>query len=91
MSQPVVNLSVRVTPRADRNEVTGIRPDGTILVRTQAAPTDGAANAAVVKLLAEALGIRKSDLALTHGHSAREKRFAVTALPDEALERLVKL
>lgn len=91
MSQPIVTLGVRVTPRADRNEVTGIRPDGTILVRTQAAPTDGAANAAVIKLLAEALGVRKSDLTLTHGHSAREKRFAVSVLPTGALERLVKL
>lgn len=85
MAEPIVTLAVRVTPRADRNALAGVRADGTLLVRTSAAPSDGAANKAVTELLAKVLGVRKSDVELTGGQTAREKRFTVAGLTAETL------
>ena len=92
MAQPMVEVSVRVTPRADRNAVTGVGDDGTVLVRVHAAPADGAANAAVIATLAAALGVRKSAVALKSGHTARLKRLTVEGLtPDDLALRLKAL
>ena len=50
-----ITFEVRVTPRASRNRVIGIQ-DGALRVALTAPPVDGAANEALTKLLAKALG-----------------------------------
>lgn len=72
-------LSIRVTPRSAKPGIgewkadPGGRPF--LEVRVAAAPADGAANDEVIKLLAKALGLPKSDLAIVSGHGARIKRI----------------
>jgi uncharacterized protein (TIGR00251 family) len=74
-------LSIRVTPRSARPGIGGWRqgPDGReeLEVRVAEAPADGAANAAVVKLLAKALGISRSEVSIVSGHASRHKRIEV--------------
>jgi uncharacterized protein YggU (UPF0235/DUF167 family) len=48
-----------------------------IKVSVTATPSDGKANAAVIKLLSKALGIAKSRLSLVRGHTSRHKVFRV--------------
>jgi uncharacterized protein YggU (UPF0235/DUF167 family) len=64
-------LALRVTPgaRTEGIEVAG----GRVLVRVRARPHDGAANAAVLALLAEALGVATSRLRLLRGATTRDK------------------
>ena len=64
-------LSLRVTPGA-RSETVEIG-DGRLLVKVRARPQDGAANAAVLSLLAEALGLATSRLRLLRGATGRDK------------------
>ena len=73
-------LEVRVQPRARRNEVVR-QPDGSFRVRVTAAPEGGAANRAVIALLAEALGVAPSRIALVRGAAARDKMFRVDGHP----------
>jgi len=64
-----------VTPGASRDEV---KIDGeTVLVRVTAPPADGAANDAVLALVAAALGRPRRDLTLLRGASARIKLIGV--------------
>lgn len=83
MQEPIVTLAVRVTPRADRNAVAGVRGDKTVLVRVTAAPTDGQANKAVLETLAQALGVRRGQLELVGGETSREKRVQIRGLSEE--------
>lgn len=76
LAQPGQQIAVRVTPRAARNAVT-LGPDGAVRVSVTTVPEDGKANAAVIKLLAQSLGIAKSRLVLLRGASARDKLFRV--------------
>jgi uncharacterized protein (TIGR00251 family) len=71
-----MRLSVRVTPRATRNAVAGFA-DGVLHVRVTAAPVAGAANAAVVKLLARKLGVPPRDIVLISGATGRTKLFDI--------------
>ncbi len=92
MPDPVVPLTVRVTPRADRSAVTGLRADGVVQVRVASPPVDGAANRAVCAVLAEFLGVRRSAVRVVGGATAREKRLEVLGLTSEQLAaRLVGL
>jgi len=69
-------ITVRVTPGASRDAVT---IDGnTVHLRVTAPPSDGAANDAVLRLLAAALGRPPRDLTLLRGASARIKLIGVT-------------
>ena len=75
LAQPGTEIAVRVTPRAARNAVT---LDGEMIrVTVTVVPEDGKANAAVIKLLAKALGVAKSRLVLVRGATSRDKLFRI--------------
>lgn len=70
-------LAVRVTPGAQRDAVAIV--DGAVQVRVTALPADGAANTAVLRVLAAALGRPRRDLTLLRGGTARIKLIAIAA------------
>lgn len=71
-----VVLEVRVVPRARANALTR-DPSGLLRARLTAPPVDGAANRALIDLLARALGVRRGDLEVIHGARGRDKRVVV--------------
>ena len=66
-------LALRVTP-GTRTEAVEIA-EGRLLMKVRAKPQDGAANAAVLALLAEALGVTTSRLRMLRGATGRDKLF----------------
>ena len=81
-------LQVRVTPRSARDAVEGFDAEGVLRVRVTAPPADGAANAAVAKLLSRALQLPGRDLVLVSGSTARLKLFDVPLEDDVVRRRL---
>lgn len=77
-----VQLRVRVTPRSSRDEIVGWQ-EGVLRVRVQAVPVGGRANEAVVRLLADALGLARSAAEVVRGQRGRDKTVRVVGL-DEA-------
>ena len=73
LAQPGAEIALRVTPMASRNAIEaaedGLRAYVTVV------PEGGKANAAVLKLLAKALGVAKTRLTLIRGETARDKVF----------------
>jgi uncharacterized protein (TIGR00251 family) len=69
-------LSVRVQPRASRDEVVGVQ-GGRLKIRITAPPVDGAANAHLARFLAGEFGIARSRVEIVTGQAAREKRIAI--------------
>jgi uncharacterized protein (TIGR00251 family) len=80
-----VRLAVRLTPRASREGVDGVvqGADGRrmLQLRLTAPPVDGAANAALVALVAKALKLRKSEVAIVSGEKARLKLLELSGDP----------
>lgn len=84
-------LRVRVVPRARTNALT-VEPSGTLRVRLTAPPVEGAANRALLALLARELGLRRADLEILRGDHGREKLIAVRGSSAVALAaRLARL
>ena len=83
-----VIISVRVMPRAGRSEIAGVR-EGALLVRLNAPPVDGAANAELIEVLAEALSVPKRDVSIASGMSSKQKRVRISGITvDRAASRL---
>jgi uncharacterized protein YggU (UPF0235/DUF167 family) len=74
-------LTVRLTPRGGRDALEGVAQlaDGASVLkaRVRAAPSAGEANAALVRLLAGALGVAARDVSLIAGDTARRKRVKI--------------
>ena len=72
-------ITVRVQPRARRNEVVGERGDA-IVVRLTAPPVGGKANTALRRLIAKRVGMPPSSVEIVRGAAAREKLVRVRDL-----------
>lgn len=91
-----LRLTVRLTPRGGRDTLGGTRSDeagrAQLLARVASPPVDGAANAALVKLVAKALGVPKSAVTIATGETSRIKTLEIEGDPaalERVLERLV--
>lgn len=84
-------LAVRVTPRASRNEIFGVLNDGTVKIHLTAPPVEGQANEALLKFLAEVLGVPVSRLEIVAGKTGRDKLVSVLDMDAETVhKRIVK-
>jgi uncharacterized protein (TIGR00251 family) len=80
-----LRIRLRVQPRSSRNRIAGLHGQA-VKVCVTAPPVDGAANAAVIALLATVLDVPRNRLSIVAGAAAREKQVFVTG---QGCERLV--
>jgi uncharacterized protein YggU (UPF0235/DUF167 family) len=83
-------LRVRVSPGARAGKILGVHA-GALKLSVVAAPERGRANAAVVQLVAESLGVPASAIEVTAGHASRAKSLRVALAAAEVRLRLAKL
>jgi uncharacterized protein (TIGR00251 family) len=86
VSAAPVRIGVHLTPRAGANRIDGVAA-GVLRVRVSAPPADGAANEALVRLLADALGIARGRVRLVRGATGRDKVVELEG-PDAAALRV---
>jgi len=94
-SAGVLSFNLRLTPKGGRDAIEGWSrgADGTeyLKARVAAAAQDGKANAALIAVLAKALGVPKSTLRVASGHSARLKRIEISPATAVAAARLAAM
>ncbi len=81
-----VIFKVRVIPRASKSKIVG-EYDEFLKVKLAAPPVDGAANKALVKILAKALGVSKSEVVILCGETSKTKTIELSNLALNALVR----
>ena len=82
-------LAVRVTPRASKNEIVEVLSDGTVKVHLTAPPVEGQANEALLKFLADVLGVATSRLEIVVGEGGRDKLISVTDMDTAILHKKI--
>jgi uncharacterized protein (TIGR00251 family) len=82
-----VTFQVYVVPRASRTELAG-EHNGALRVRLSAPPVDGAANRELIAVLAKALHVSQSAVAINSGHSSKIKRVTVSKCRPEILSAM---
>ena len=83
-------LRVRLTPKGGRNALIKYE-SGVLHARVAAAPVDGAANRALIALLADLLDVPRSHLELVSGETSREKGLRVRGMDGASLETRIQL
>ena len=85
-----VILRVRVIPRASHAGIDGMRGDA-LLVRLNASPVEGAANAELIEVLAGVLGVPRRDLTIVSGETSRHKRVLVAGAEASRVRDLLRI
>lgn len=85
-----VVIDVRVIPRAAKAGIAGMR-DAALLVRLNAPPVEGAANAELIEVLSKALGVPRRAVTIVAGERSRSKRVAVAGVTREAVEARITI
>ncbi len=83
-------ITIRVTPRSARNEISEILSDGTVKIRLTAAPVDGKANECLIEFLAKVMNVSKAAIEIVAGMTGREKLVTILGLtPEEVQKRIL--
>ena len=85
----VIRVSVHVQPRATRSEVVGLHGSA-LKVRLHAPPVDGAANEALVEMMADVLGVPRRAVRIVAGLSSRAKTVEIDGTTESAVRMLLK-
>ena len=83
-------FDMHVVPRASRSAVVGVH-DGCLKVTLDAPPVDGAANAALIALVAKLLGRPRRDVTLVRGQTSRRKTLAIAGSSVDQIEALMPM
>jgi uncharacterized protein (TIGR00251 family) len=79
-----VRFAVRLTPRSAVERVEDV-VDGVLKVRVMAPAVEGAANASLIRILADELGIARRDVRIVAGAASRQKLVVVEGVDQEAI------
>jgi uncharacterized protein YggU (UPF0235/DUF167 family) len=82
--QPTARIPVRLTPRGGADRLDGVA-DGVLRVRVAAAAVEGAANKALLRLLADELGVPRGAVRLSVGATSRTKLVEVDGIDPAAV------
>jgi uncharacterized protein len=82
-----VRFSVRLQPRASKNEIIGLQ-SVSLKVRVTAPPVEGMANDALIELLSKALETSRRNVCIVSGHSSRTKVVEISGVDLESVQRL---
>jgi uncharacterized protein (TIGR00251 family) len=83
-----VEVDVSVVPRASRSRVVGIHGDR-IKVQLAAPPVEGAANAELLELLSDVIGVPIAALAILRGAASKRKTVRIAGADVDAIRRLL--
>lgn len=90
-----VVVTIRLTPRGGRDAIDGVENDAAgramIRARVSAPPEDGAANAALIALLAKRLEVGRRAVTLEHGATQRVKRIRIEGDPAALAARVARI
>ena len=84
-----VRFPVRLQPKSSKNEIGAVQ-NGALKVRVTAPPVEGAANEALVKLLAESLDVPRRTVTIVSGAASRNKLVEVSGIEADRVLTLVR-
>lgn len=86
-----VVLSVSASPGAKKSEIVGPTPGGFLKIKLAAPAIEGKANKELIRFLAEFFRVRKSDIEILSGETARKKRILIQSVQLEKIKDKLKV
>ncbi len=82
-------ITVKVMPRSSKNEIAGIMDDGTVKIRLTTPPVEGQANIALIRYLADLLGVPQGNIEIVAGQTGRNKLVTIIGLDAPTVQKLI--
>jgi len=82
-------LTVRITPRASRNEIAGVSDDGTIRVRLTSPAAEDQSNPALINFLSQILEVSPESIEIVAGRAGKDKLISILDLDAETLHKKI--
>jgi uncharacterized protein (TIGR00251 family) len=82
-------IAIRAQPGARRNAIVGEQA-GMLKVAVTAPPDKGRANDAIVEILADALGLKRSQVEIVSGATSRQKKLLIRNMSAQSLQNLLR-
>ena len=82
-----ITLTLHIQPGAKKTEIAGLHGDA-LKIRLAAPPVDGKANEALIKFIADTLGLAKSAVHLKSGQTSRRKVLEVLGASATTIAKL---
>lgn len=83
-------ITVKIVPKANRTEIAGIDPDGTLKIRLMSPPVEGQADQELIAFLSEFLRVPPGDIEIVAGADGRRKLISVVNINAEEIDRLLE-
>lgn len=85
-----ITFEIKVLPRSSMDEIAGVM-DGKLKIKLTSAPVDGKANAALIKFLANILGVARGRIEIVRGETGRQKQILVREADSDVEQKLITL
>lgn len=82
-------ITVKVTPHAKKNEITGLLEDGTIKIKVTAPAVEGAANEALIEFLSDLFKIKKNQIEIVVGQTSERKLVSLVGVSPADVEATI--
>ena len=82
-------ITVRVSPRSGKNQITGILEDGTVKIRLTASPVDGKANKTLIEFLSKVLVCDRKDIEIVAGETGRDKLITIMNIDSNEVNKRI--
>ena len=79
-------FTVQVVTRAQKNEIVGVQENNSLKIRLTASPSEGQANDALIKFLAQRLGVPEGNIEIVAGRDSRDKWISVEGISTADVE-----
>ena len=77
-----VTIEVKVEPRSSRKQIIGTMDNEILKVKLTAPPVEGSANEQLIELIAEAVGVKRSQVSIVRGLSSKRKLVRITGVEE---------
>jgi len=81
---------VKVIPNSSKDEIVGKEEDGSLKIRVQSPPVEGAANKRLVVFLSKKLCVPKSSIRIVSGESSRRKVIEIEGSDNKIFDTLMR-
>jgi uncharacterized protein (TIGR00251 family) len=75
-----ITIEVKVEPRSSNKGIAGVMDNNVVKVKLTAPPVEGAANEQLIDVLAEVLGVKRSNIRIVKGRSAKVKVVEIAGI-----------
>ena len=77
-----VTIEVKVEPRSSKKQIIGTMDNEILKVKLTAPPVEGSANEQLIELIAEAVGVKRSQVSIVRGLSSKRKLVRITGVEE---------